>query len=58
MEAIQKRVMICICEELGPNARRALHDILVQLFDPIDGDPEVAYRQLSDMLIILEELMP
>lgn len=49
--------MVCICEELGTNARRVLHDILVQFFDP-DGDPEVAIRQFADMLITLEELMP
>lgn len=56
MDQLQQRIMTCICEELGTNARRALHDILVKLFDP-DEDPEIAYRQLSDMLIILAELM-
>ena len=57
MSTIQQRVMIYLCESLSKDTVRALHDILCKLFDP-DEDPEIAYRQLADLLIILAELMP
>jgi len=57
LKTLETRIMIYLCESMSKDTVRALHDILVKLFDP-DEDPEIAYRQLSDMLIILAELMP